>query len=154
MTPSWRNRIFFRSNDIHGQLENDDVSRDTCHARSKCFNSNRPLYKWSLDARFQPVKESFDRRSDLKKRKKERKRFLLSCYYDSSNVISLLTLEKITLSRVIFILKIIIIWINYSSFHFWWSTTELSSVSSDRSNYRSNGFTGTSCSLGLNSLWS
>lgn len=39
------NCIFFRSNDIHGQLENDDVSRYTCHARSECFNSNGPLYK-------------------------------------------------------------------------------------------------------------
>lgn len=39
------NRIFFRSNDIHGQLENDDVSRYTCHARSERFNSNGPLYK-------------------------------------------------------------------------------------------------------------
>lgn len=36
---------FFRSNDIYGQLENDDVSWDTCHARFERFNSNRPLYK-------------------------------------------------------------------------------------------------------------
>lgn len=39
------NNIFSRSNDIHGQLENDDVSRYTSHARFERFNSDRPLHK-------------------------------------------------------------------------------------------------------------
>lgn len=37
--------ILFRTNDIYGQLENDDVSRHTRYARSERFDSDRPLHK-------------------------------------------------------------------------------------------------------------
>lgn len=95
------NSIFFRSNDIHGQLENDDVPRYTSHARSERFNSDRPLHKWSLDAWFQSVKK---KKNHHTKRLIQRKRVLLSVVWTwlchLNNYIVTLVLKTIKLTEI------------------------------------------------------
>lgn len=45
----------YRSDDLHGQLENDDVPRHTGDARFARSHRRRPLHKRSIAARFQQV---------------------------------------------------------------------------------------------------